>query len=226
MIPIPLRTTERLSATAAVTISLIVVNLCVFLFELQLRPADYQQFVEQWGIVPDHLRGSALITLFTSMFLHAGWLHVLGNMLYLWVFGRNIEDLIGGVRFLLFYILCGMIAGVVHVIFNSSSVTPTIGASGAIAGVMGAFLIKFPRARIITLTFIIFFVTTLEIPAPLLLILWFAGQFFSGVGSLGDNDYTGGGTAYFAHIGGFLAGMLLIRLFPAKRKWRAWYDEE
>jgi membrane associated rhomboid family serine protease len=223
MIPIPLRTTERLSTTAAVTISLIVFNTLVFLYEWQMGSGELNQFVTQWGIVPDRLQ---LSTLLTSMFLHGGWFHLIGNMLYLWVFGRNIEDLIGSLRFLLFYILCGLIAGVVHVIFNASSVAPTIGASGAIAGVMGAFLIKFPRARIITLTFIIFFVTTLEIPAPLLLILWFAGQFFSGVGSLGESDYTGGGTAYFAHIGGFLAGMLLIRLFPAKQKWRAWYDEE
>ncbi len=219
---IPLRTTERLSAPAVVTISLIVLNTCVFLYEWHLNAGDLNQFVSQWGIVPDRLQ---LSSLFTSMFLHGGWFHLIGNMLYLWVFGRNIEDLIGSARFLLFYILCGLIAGVVHVIFNASSVAPTIGASGAIAGVMGAFLIKFPRARIVTLLWF-FFVTTLEIPAPLLLIFWFAGQFFSGVGSLGENDYTGGGTAYFAHIGGFLAGMLLIRLFPAQRKWRAWYDEE
>jgi membrane associated rhomboid family serine protease len=223
MIPIPLRTTERLSATAIVTIFLIVLNTLVFLYEWQLNAGDLNQLVLQWGIVPDRLQ---LTSLFTSMFLHGGWLHLIGNMLYLWVFGRNVEDLIGSAKFLVFYILCGLIAAVVHVIFNPASVAPTIGASGAIAGVMGAFLIKFPKARVITLTWIIFFVTTLEIPAPLLLILWFAAQFFNGLGSLGENDYSGGGTAYFAHIGGFLAGMLLIRMFPAQRKWRAWYEEE
>jgi membrane associated rhomboid family serine protease len=218
MIPIPLRTTERLSATAVVTIALIVVNTCVFLF----TTGDIDQVASQWGVVPDRLQ---IGTLFTSMFLHGGWLHLIFNMLYLWVFGRNVEDLIGPARFLLFYILCGLIAAVVHVIFNAHSVIPTIGASGAIAGVMGAFLVRFPRAKIITLAWIFFFVTTLEIPAPLLLIVWFAVQFFSGFGSLTENNYTGGGTAYFAHIGGFLAGMLLIRLFPPRQRFRAWYEE-
>ena len=176
-----------------------------------------------WGIVPDQLH---LTSMFTSMFLHAGWLHLLGNMLYLWVFGRNIEDLIGSGRFLLFYLLCGLAAAVVHVIFNAFSPTPTIGASGAIAGVMGAYLVKFPRARIVTLVIFIVFFTTLDVPAWILLVFWFAIQFFSGFGSIGSADYTGGGTAWFAHIGGFVAGMLLIRLFPARRRWRAWYEHE
>lgn len=219
---IPLRSTERSSATAAVTIALIAVNTFVFLYEWHLSTGDLNQFVSQWGIVPDRLQISSL---FTSMFLHGGWWHLIWNMLYLWVFGRNIEDLIGSARFLLFYILCGFIAGVVHVIFNAYSTIPTIGASGAIAGVMGAFLVKLPRARIITLVWIIVFVTVLEIPAPLLLLFWFAGQFLSGFGSLGGNDYTGGGTAYFAHIGGFIAGMLLIRLFPPRQRWRTWHEE-
>jgi membrane associated rhomboid family serine protease len=223
MIPIPLRSTERLSAASVVTLMLMVVNTCVFIYEWSLSPADLNHLVMQYGIVPDRLQ---ITSLFTSMFLHGGWLHLIGNMLYLWVFGRNVEDLIGSVRFLLFYILCGLLAAVVHIIFNAYSAAPTIGASGAIAGVMGAFLVKFPRARIITLMWIFFFVTTLEIPAPILLILWFAGQFFSGFGSLGETDYTGGGTAYFAHIGGFLAGMLLIRMFPAQKRFRAWYDTE
>ena len=219
---IPLRSTERSSATAAVTITLIVLNTFVFLYEWHLSPGDLNQFVLQWGIVPDRLQ---ITSLFTSMFLHGGWLHLILNMIFLWVFGRNIEDLIGSARFLLFYLLCGLLAAVVHVIFNAYSTIPTIGASGAIAGVMGAFLVKFPRARIVTLVWIIVFVTVLEIPAPLLLLFWFASQFLSGVGSLGENDYTGGGTAYFAHIGGFIAGMLLIRLFPARQRWRTWYEE-
>ena len=125
-----------------------------------------------------------------------------------------------------FYILCGLAAAVVHIIFNPYSPAPTIGASGAIAGVMGAYLIKFPRSRIITLVLFFFFFTTLDIPAALLLVFWFAMQFFSGFGSIGSADYTGGGTAWFAHIGGFLAGMLLIKLFPARKRWRAWYDSE
>jgi membrane associated rhomboid family serine protease len=222
---IPLRSTERVYSTAVVTASLIALNTIIFLYQATLSPSALNSFVSQWGIVPDE-RPFNVLSLFTSMFLHGGWLHLIGNMLYLWVFGRNIEDLIGGGKFLLFYLICGLAAAVVHVMFNPFSRTPTIGASGAIAGVMGAYLIKFPRARVITLVIFIVFFTTLEIPAALLLIFWFAMQFLSGVGSLGANDYTGGGTAWFAHIGGFLAGMLLIRLFPPRKRFRAWYEEQ
>ncbi len=219
---IPLRSTERVYTTAAVTGSLIGINTLIFLYQATLNPDALNQFVTNWGIVPDRLH---TVSLFTSMFLHGGWLHLIGNMLFLWVFGRNLEDLIGGGRFLVFYLVCGLIAAVVHVIFNPYSRTPTIGASGAIAGVMGAYLIKFPRARIITLVPIFFFITTMEIPAAFLLLWWFAIQFFSGFGSLGENDYSGGGTAWFAHIGGFIAGMLLIRLFPPRKRFRAWYAD-
>lgn len=223
---IPLRSTERVYSPAVVTLSLIVVNTLIFLYQATLSPSALNEFVSQWGIVPDQMRGMGLITLVTSMFLHGGWLHLIFNMLFLWVFGRNLEDLIGGARFLVFYLLVGIIAGIVHVIVNAYSRMPTIGASGAIAGVMGAYLVKFPRARIVTLIPIFVFITTLEIPAPFLLLFWFATQFFSGIGSLATNDYTGGGVAWFAHIGGFLAGMLLIRMFPARQRWRAWYDED
>jgi membrane associated rhomboid family serine protease len=147
-------------------------------------------------------------------------------MLFLWVFGRNVEDLIGGGRYLIFYLVCGIISAVVQVISSPYSRVPTIGASGAIAGVMGAYLIKFPRARILTLVPILFFITTMEIPAAILLLWWFAIQFFNGFGSLGRSDFSGGGVAFFAHIGGFLAGMLLIKLFPPRQRWRAWYADE
>jgi membrane associated rhomboid family serine protease len=220
---IPLRSTERVYSTAAVTTTLIVLNLLVFLYQVTMSPPALNRFVSQWGIVPDHLH---VFSLLTSMFLHGGWMHVLGNMLFLWVFGRNVEDLIGGSRFLIFYLLCGFAAAVVHVITNPYSRMPTIGASGAIAGVMGAYLVKFPRARIITLVPIFVFITTMEIPAALLLLYWFGIQFLSGIGSLAEADYTGGGIAWFAHIGGFIAGMLLIRAFPPRRHRRAWYEDE
>jgi membrane associated rhomboid family serine protease len=223
---IPLRSTERIYSTAVVTISLIVLNVLIFLYQATLNPYDLNTFVTQFGIVPDQMRGLGLLSLFTSMFLHGGWMHLIGNMLFLWVFGRNVEDLIGGPKFLAFYILCGLGAGVVHVIVNAYSRVPTIGASGAIAGVMGAYLIKFPRSRIIVLFPIIIFFTTAEIPAAFVLLYWFAIQFFSGVGSLASQDYSGGGVAYFAHIGGFLLGMLFIRMFPARQRWRAWYEED
>lgn len=216
---IPLRSTERVYSTAKVTGALIAVNLLVFLYQLTLPAYAMNQFVEQWGLVPDRLHLSAL---FTSMFLHGGWTHILGNMLFLWVFGRNVEDLLGSGRFLVFYLLCGLTAALTQIITNLYSPVPTIGASGAIAGVMGAYLIKFPRARIVTLMLIFFFFTTMEIPAALLLLFWFAMQFLSGIGSLTETDYSGGGVAFFAHIGGFVAGMLLVRLFPERRRWRTW----
>lgn len=219
---IPLRSTERVYATAIVTATLIGINTAIFLYQVTLSPQALNQFVTQWGIVPDRLN---LASLLTSMFLHGGWMHLIGNMLFLWVFGRNIEDLIGGGRFLVFYLLCGLAAAVVHIVFNAYSRMPTIGASGAIAGVMGAYLIKFPRARIITLVPIFFFITTMEIPAAFLLLWWFGIQFLSGFGSLGENDYSGGGTAWFAHIGGFLAGMVLIRFFQPKQRYRSSYEE-
>ncbi|HYV62361.1 MAG TPA: rhomboid family intramembrane serine protease, partial [Bryobacteraceae bacterium] len=166
-----------------------------------------------------------LISLLTSMFLHGGWMHLLGNMLFLWVFGRNLEDLIGGSRFLIFYLVCGLVAGVVQVIANPYARVPTIGASGAIAGVMGAYLIKFPRSQIDTLVLLIVFFTRVTIPAPFYLLFWFGMQFLNGLESIGQRSYTGGGVAVFAHIGGFIAGMVFIKLFPSRQRWRHWYEE-
>jgi len=219
---IPLRSSERVYSRTIVTGSLIAVNVLIFLYQNTLSTYSLNQFVDTWGLVPDDLH---LVALFTSMFLHGGWLHLLGNMLFLWVFGRNVEDLIGGGRFLVFYLLCGLVSAVVQVIANPHSPVPTIGASGAIAGVMGAYLIKFPRSQIDTLVLLIIFFTRITIPAPFYLLLWFGMQFLNGFETIGDRNYTGGGVAWFAHIGGFIAGMLLIRLFPSRQRWRHWYDE-
>lgn len=221
---IPLRSTLRTDSAALATIGIILLNVLIFLYQFSMPAYLLDGFVEQWGIVPVTITGH-LYTLFTSMFLHGGWLHLGGNMLFLWVFGRNVEDLIGSARFVVFYVLCGLASAVVQVIVNMNSELPTIGASGAIAGVMGAYLLKFPRSRIKTLIFVVFFVTTAEIPAWLMLLYWFVIQLISGVGSLASADYTGGGIAWFAHIGGFLLGMLIIRAFPAKPRWRAWYED-
>ena len=221
---IPLRSTERVHAATAVTGILIAVNVLVFLYQVSMDQFALTQFVERWGLIPDSITGN-LQTLFTSMFLHGGWLHLLGNMLFLWVFGRNIEDLIGGGRFLAFYLLSGLAAAVVQVLANPYSRVPTIGASGAIAGVMGAYLIRFPRSQIDTLAILFIFVTRIAIPAPFYLLFWFGMQFLNGYESIGDRSYTGGGVAWFAHIGGFIAGMLLIKLFPSRQRWRHWYDE-
>ena len=201
---------------------LILVNALVFFYQLSLNQFAYGMFVEHWGIVPDQFRP---ITLLTSIFLHGGWLHIIANMVFLRAYGRNLEDTLGSGRFLVFYLLCGLAAGTVHVLVNYYSRIPTIGASGAIAGVMGAFLIKFPRAKMFTLVFIVIFVTTMELPASLVLLLWLASQFFSGIGSLAEVSYTGGGTAWFAHIGGFLVGMLLVRIIPVRERLQAWHSE-
>jgi membrane associated rhomboid family serine protease len=220
---IPLRSSERIYSPTPVTALLLGMNIVLFLYQFALSPGDLSRFVLDWGVVPDDLHLSSLVT---SMFLHGSWAHLIGNMLFLWVFGRNLEDRIGGGRFAGFYVLSGVAAAVVHVVVNPYSRVPTIGASGAIAAVMGAYLVKFPRSYIDTLVWFIF-ITRVSVPAPYFLIYWFVIQFFNGLGSLSDVDYTGGGVAWFAHIGGFLAGMGLIKLFKEKRpRWRVWYEDD
>jgi membrane associated rhomboid family serine protease len=152
------------------------------------------------------------------MFLHGGWMHLIGNMWFLWVFGSHIEDVMGAPRFLLFYLICGVTSAVVQLALNLGSPIPTLGASGAIAGIMGAFLVLYPRVRVTTLIFIIFFITTVEIPAAFMLAYWFFLQLLSGLAS-SRNFSDSGGVAWFAHVGGFLAGLLLIRLFPNTRRY-------
>jgi membrane associated rhomboid family serine protease len=220
---IPLRSSERIYSPTPVVAVIIGINVLIFLYQFSLSPSALNEFVMDWGIVPSQLN---LASLFTSMFLHGGWSHLLGNMLFLWVFGRNLEDLIGSERFAGFYVISGVAAGIVHVIANSYSRVPTIGASGAIAAVMGAYLIKFPRSYVDTLVWFIF-ITRIKVPAPYFLIYWFAIQFFNGLTSLSDVDYTSGGTAWFAHIGGFLVGLGMIKLFQEKRpKQLNWFDQD
>ncbi|MEP6961311.1 MAG: rhomboid family intramembrane serine protease, partial [Acidobacteriota bacterium] len=221
---IPLRSSERIHSRTPVVIGLIVVNVLVFLYQLSLSRGAFSQLVYSAGIVPDTINQN-LISLVTSMFLHGGWLHLIGNMCFLWAFGRNLEDRIGSGRFFAFYMLCGIAAAIIHVLTNAYSRVPTIGASGAIAGVMGAFLVKFPRTDIDTIFWFIF-IMRVSVPAPYFLIYWFVIQLFSGVGSISEVDYTGGGVAWFAHVGGFIAGMILILLFKESQpQFRAWYEE-
>jgi membrane associated rhomboid family serine protease len=217
---IPLRSSERTSSTAVVTLVVIALNVLVFLHEITLDPFQLNRFILHYGLVPDRLR---LYQLFTSMFIHGGWLHILGNMWFLWVFGRGVEDAIGHWRYLIFYLVCGVVSALANVLATPFSPVPTVGASGAIAGVMGAYLIKFPRARIVTLVFILIFFTTLDIPAAFLLLYWFAIQFLNGFGSIGGGSQVAhGDVAWFAHIGGFIAGMLLILVMPSKPRYREW----
>jgi len=157
------------------------------------------------------------------MFVHGGFLHIAGNMWFLWIFGRGVEDLVGHGKYLLLYLVSGVAAALLYIVVNANSPVPTVGASGAIAGIMGAYLIKFPRAHIITLVFVFVFITTLDIPAAFLLLYWFALQFFSGIGSVGYSSLSNGGVAWFAHVGGFLAGMGLIMLMGVKPRARPWY---
>lgn len=213
----PLRDTEPSYSKPVVTTTLIVINLLVFLFEFSLDPQYRNLFIGTYGMVPDEF---SFRTLLTSMFLHGGWMHVLGNMWFLWIFGDNIEDTLGHAKYLLFYLACGIAAGLSQVLVDPNSRVPTVGASGAIAGVMGAYMVKFPQSRIRTLIFIFLFITTVDVPAWLMLIYWFFIQFFNGFGSIGYSHVSqGGGVAYMAHVGGFIAGVVLILLMAPKRRY-------
>jgi membrane associated rhomboid family serine protease len=206
-----------------VTVLLIVINVLVFLFEFSLDPYTLNAFIAQYGLIPDP-RYFHVSAIFTSMFVHGGWLHVLGNMWFLWIFGDNIEDILGHWKFFLFYMLCGLAAALTQVFLSADTRVPMVGASGAIAGVMGAYMVKFPHARIVSLVFIVIFFTTIDIPAWFMLVYWFGIQLFSGVGSLSAAPYAQGGTAFFAHVGGFIAGMVLIHLMGARQRYHRRQD--
>lgn len=201
---IPLRDTIPSARVPVVNYAIIATNVLVFLYELSLgRRAD--AFIFTYGLVP---REFSATTLVTSMFLHAGWFHVLGNMLYLYIFGDNIEDRLGHLRYLLFYLLCGVAAGATHALTAPQSRIPVVGASGAIAGVSGAYFLFFPTARVVTLVPIFLFIQVIEIPAVFFLFLWFLGQLIAGVATLGRAGDVGG-VAVWAHVGGFVAGLVL-----------------
>jgi membrane associated rhomboid family serine protease len=197
------------------TYALIAVNVLFFFVELSGGDA----FVVQWAFVPSRFLaspGGDFLTLFTSMFMHAGWVHLMGNMLYLWIFGDNVEDRFGHIRFLIFYLLCGIAATFAQMAFSSGSNVPNLGASGAIAGVLGAYILMFPRGKVNVL------MGKAVIPMPALVVigLWFVLQFFSGIGSIANTAETGG-VAYMAHVGGFIAGLMLALLFRGSQGARA-----
>src|SRR5271165_1711006 len=215
---IPLRALIRRNSFPTVTLALIIINVYVFLYQLVLTPMATEAFVMHYALIPDRIHLSAFVT---SMFLHAGWLHIIGNMWFLWVFGSHIEDAIGSGKYLVFYLACGIAAAFTQFVLNIGSPIPTVGASGAIAGVMGAFLLLYPRARIDTLIFIVIFITRIELPAALMLIYWFVIQLFSGLSSFGRMGADQGqGVAWFAHVGGFLAGAALLALFRGRKRLR------
>jgi len=188
--------------TPFVTIGIIAVNALAFLYELLLSSHDLRTFTLAFGVVPASF---AWLTVLTSMFLHSGWMHFLGNMLYLWIFGDNVEDRFGHVAFLLFYLFSGAAAALGQVAINPGSTIPMVGASGAIAGVMGAYFVLYPRSRVLTAVFILIFMDIVEVPAIFFLGIWFVMQLFSGVGSL--TTAADGGVAFWAHITGFAVGL-------------------
>lgn len=217
---VPLKDENPISTTPVVVFVLLALNILIFLYEMSLSEEALQQFFNVWAIVPAELTGELAgrtttvdpewLTLFTSQFLHGGFLHLGGNMLYLWVFGNNIEDQLGHVKFLIFYLACGALAGLSQWIFEPSSTIPTLGASGAIAGIMGAYIIRFPRAKIVTLVPLFIIMTTFRVPAIFFLGFWFVQQAFYSALSLGATaDMGSGGVAYLAHAGGFVFGAIL-----------------
>jgi len=211
---IPLRDDIPHKRFPLVTINLIVVNVVFFLYELSLD-TRLQGFISVYGFVPVRFFSDLpmfykVMPLFSSMFLHAGWWHLIGNCWFLWIFGDNVEDTMGHVGFFIFYLICGVIAMFVHALFNLSSNVPTIGASGAIAGVLGAYFLLFPKARVKTLMIIVIFYEVIDIPAYFFLGFWFLYQFFLGVLSGG---VASAGVAFWAHVGGFVAGMFFLLFF-------------
>ena len=216
---IPLHDDNPTERTPFITVAFIVACTLVFLYEASLPPQSGEAFVYQYGAIPALLFGEvdlpatmsvsipAYATVITSMFLHGGWMHLIGNMLYLWIFGNNVEDVMGHARFIVFYVACGVLAAFSHAITDPSSTVPMVGASGAISGVLGAYILLFPHAHV--LVFIPGIGLT-SVAAGLVLGMWFIMQLLSGGMSIGS---TGGGVAFFAHIGGFIAGMVLIGLF-------------
>ena len=242
---IPFRDDNPTRTVPIITIAIIAVNVAVFLYQSILPDARQLAFVYTHAAIPAVLLGQASLTevlphgllaaahaysipiqplqpiwltIFTSMFLHGGFLHLGGNMLYLWIFGNNVEDLLGPARYIAFYFLCGLVAAAAQIVFSIGSPMPMIGASGAIAGVLGAYYIRFPQARVQCLVFLFFLVTVIWLPAALVLLLWFLLQVLNSLGVIGHSAQ--GGVAVFAHVGGFIAGWALVRRFEPPRRIR------
>jgi membrane associated rhomboid family serine protease len=256
---IPVGDTVRSRTIPYVNIAIIALNFLVFIYELSLPEASRNQFLCDWGTVPREIgdflappaeptialgpcgiytssvNADVLLRPLTSMFMHAGWLHILGNMLFLWIFGDNVEDALGHVKYLLFYFLAGMGAAAAHTFLNINDLLPAVGASGAIAGVMGAYLVLYPRASVAVLIPLFIILGAFYVPAVFLIGLWFLLQLFSGVAAIGTATGGAGGVAWWAHVGGFVTGMLLIALFgprrrsvyqPPPRRRRDFWDED
>jgi membrane associated rhomboid family serine protease len=217
---IPLRDVIPSRTTPYITITIIALNVLAWLFEISQPPDVLQLFLTVYGVVPAAFDP---VTLITSMFLHGSWMHVIGNMWYLWIFGDNVEDRVGHGRFIFFYLLCGIIAAFGQIAMDPESTLPTIGASGAIAGVMGAYFVLYPRSRVLTLIPLFFWWEIIELPALFLLGFWFLMQLFS-AGAIAVTTHTaGGGVAFMAHVAGFVAGIIAVFALR-QREVQPWED--
>lgn len=211
----PLRDVIPSRTTPVVTVTLIIVNAALWFFEVSLSSDALAEFLGTWGVVPAAFVPTTLIS---SMFLHGSWWHVIGNMWYLWIFGDNVEDRMGHGRFIVFYVLCGVTAAIGHILINPASVVPTIGASGAIAGVMGAYLVLYPKSRVLTLIPFIIFYEIIELPAVALLGIWFLMQLVNAGAVAATASATGGGVAFMAHVAGFVMGTVAVFAFRKSRQ--------
>ena len=215
---IPLRDTTRSRNFPVMNWLLIIANGLLFFYELGLSSGGLERFVQTYALVPSRAEGEPLtfaITIFTSMFMHAGWFHILSNMWVLFIFGDNVEDRMGSLPYLTFYLLGGTAAALLQTYVAPGSSVPVLGASGAIAGVLGAYILLFPAARVVTLIPIFFFISLIEVPALVFLGFWFVSQLFSGLASIGT---AAGGVAWWAHVGGFLVGLVLCPLFARRSR--------
>lgn len=244
---LPLKDINPTQRTPYVTIALIAANVVVFLYELT-QGHHVNQLIAAYGATPyelthltdlvgryqgvpvAHAPGPSFVwlTVFSSMFLHGGFMHLFGNMLFLWIFGNNVEDVLGPFKFLFFYLVCGVAAAVAHTLSGPNSMIPTVGASGAISGVLGGYLLAYPRARVVCLLFLVIFFRLIVLPANLVIIFWFVIQAFQGVASISAGAT--GGVAWFAHVGGFIAGVVLIKMMAPERLQalkaaREWQDD-
>ena len=215
----PLRDVIPSRTTPVVTVAIIILNAVMWFFELSMPREQLSAFLQVWGVVPGAFVPSTLIT---SMFLHGGWSHVIGNMWYLWIFGDNVEDRMGHGRFIVFYLLCGIMAAVGQMAIDPNSLLPTIGASGAIAGVMGAYLVLYPKSRVLTLVTLIVFWEIIELPAVALLGVWFAMQLVNAGAVAVTASTTGGGVAFMAHVAGFVTGAIAIFVFKRREPVPLW----
>jgi len=211
---IPLRDVIPSRTTPYITTTIIILNAIAWLFEVSLPQDTLNQFIGTYGVVPAYFSPPTLIT---SMFLHGSWMHVIGNMWYLWIFGDNVEDRLGHGRFIVFYLLCGIAAAIGQIVMDPTSTLPTIGASGAIAGVMGAYFVLYPQSRVLTLIPLIIFWEVIELPAYILLGFWFVMQLFSaGTIAVTASSHGSGGVAFAAHVAGFVVGMAGVFVFKKR----------